>query len=102
MHLLPEWIENERLYFKLPGTNYKSDLSEHTRGNGLNVNDVQQNRLLALLPILTIKLTFSCVPAAERDQSDDADEQDTASADRSADNYQHGQRFCNRKQHRVS
>lgn len=95
------------LDFKLPGTNYKSGLSmqnssELTRGNDLNVNDVHQNRLLTLLPILTVKLTFSCVPAAERDQSDDADEQDTASADRSTDNYQHGQCFCSRERHRVS
>lgn len=66
------------------------------------MNDVHQNRLLTLLPILTVKLTFSCVPAAERDQSDDADEQDTASADRSAHNYQHGQGFWSRERHRVS
>lgn len=63
---------------------------------------VKEKRLLTLLAILTVKLTFSCVPAAERDQSDDADEQDTASADRSADNYQHGQRFCNREWYMVS
>lgn len=66
------------------------------------MNGVQQNRLLTLLPILTVKLTFSCVPAAERDQSDDADEQDTASTDRSDDNYQHGQRFCHRVRYRVT
>lgn len=58
-------------------------------------NDVR-SRLLTLLPILTVELTFACVPAAERDQSDDADEQDTASAHRSSNNYQHRQGFCNK------
>lgn len=54
-----------------------------------------KNWLLTLLPILTVELTFACVPAAERDQSDDADEQDTASTYSSANNYQHRQSLCN-------
>lgn len=37
--------------------------------------------------ILTVELTFSCVPAAERDQSDDTDEQHTASTYCSTNNY---------------
>lgn len=63
---------------------------------------VQQNRPVTLPPILTVELTFACVPAAERDQGDDADEQDTAAADRAADeqHVQHGQRFCNRERSR--
>lgn len=47
------------------------------------------------MPILTIELTFACVPAAEGDQSDDTDEQDTASTNCSTNNNQHGEGFCN-------
>lgn len=54
-----------------------------------------KNWLLTLLPILTVELTFACVPAAERDQSDDADEQDTASTYSPTNNYQHRQSLCN-------
>lgn len=55
-----------------------------------------KNWLLTLSPILTIELTFACVPAAEGDQSDDTDEQDTASTHCSTNNYQHRQGFCNK------
>lgn len=58
----------------------------------LNLLDVK-SWLRTLLLILTVELTFACVPAAEGDQSDDADEQDTASTYCSTDNYQHGQGF---------
>lgn len=53
-----------------------------------------KNWLLTLLPILTVELTFACVPAAKRDQSNDADEQDTASTYCSTNNDQYGQGFC--------
>lgn len=56
--------------------------------------------LLTLLPILTIELTFSCVPAAEWDQSNDTDKQHTASTDCSANNYQHRQGFCDNNSNR--
>lgn len=65
----------------------------------LNFLDLK-NWLLTLLPILTIELTFACVPAAERDQSDDADEQDTASTYCSTNNYQYRQGFCNMNSNR--
>lgn len=45
---------------------------QRTNDKDLNVFYLK-NWLLTLLPILTIELTFACVPAAERDQSDDAD-----------------------------
>lgn len=60
----------------------------------LNLFDLK-NWLRTLLPILTIELTFACVPAAEGDQGDDADKQDTASTYCSTNNYQHRQGFCN-------
>lgn len=53
-----------------------------------------KNWPLTRLPILTVELTFACVPAAEGDQSDDTDEQDTASTYCSTNNYQHRQGFC--------
>lgn len=53
-----------------------------------------KNWLLTLLPILTVELTFACVPAAEGDQSDDTDEQDTAATYCPTYNYQHRQCFC--------
>ena len=62
----------------------------------LDLFDVE-NWLLTLSPILTVELTFACVPAAQGDQGDDTDEQDTASAYCSADNYQHRQGFWNKK-----
>ena len=55
---------------------------------------------LSLLPILTVKLTFACVPAAEGDQCDDTDKQDTASTHCSTNNYQHRQGFCKRNIHK--
>lgn len=58
------------------------------------------NWALSLLPILTIELTFACVPAAEGDQSDNTDEQDTASTYCSSNNYQYRQGFFNRNSNR--
>lgn len=100
MHRLPEWMENRR------GSIFKRNLrvglrrvDQLGRGDGLNVKVVPRNRPATLWPILTVELTFGYVPAAERDQGDDADEQDTA-ADRAADDNQHGQRFWNRERSR--
>lgn len=42
-------------------------------------------------PYLTFDLTFPGVPAAERDQGDDTDEQDTPSAHRRPNDDHHGQ-----------
>lgn len=52
------------------------------------------------LLILTIELTFACVPAAQRDHRDDTDEQDAASTDCSTDNYQCGQGLWQHKTER--
>lgn len=60
----------------------------------LNGNNNNNKRLFPLLPILTVELTFACVPAAERDQRDDANEQHTASTHCSTDDYQHGHCLC--------
>lgn len=53
------------------------------------------------MPILTVELTFACVSAAEGDECDYTDKQDTTSTYCSADNYQHREGLCKRKNKRA-
>lgn len=95
------------MYVKIYMTNYENSTKierklfnfQLTNEKDFNLFDFK-NWLMTQLPILTVELTFACVPAAEGDQSDHADEQDTASTYCTTNNYQHRQGFCNNSSNR--
>lgn len=73
---LPGRLVHQNFYLNTgwDGTKIEQELFNFqlTNEKDFNLFDLK-NWLLTLLPILTVELTFACVPAAEGDQSDDAD-----------------------------